>query len=236
MKPFLMSTTWRPIRSTTFVGALLASVIAAGCDRRGSVQSRLPTFPTEPSVYTPRPPSPRPPLSGPTGSYTVTLTASPACANVIDSVTGASRPLPDSVRVRRYVGDFADGEGILVSTDGSGSRAWVGGIDRYWRPGQPLMTMTDSELTIIVPPERPGHANGVPTCAGGDYWWEDLINTPEREEVFEHCGTWHAPLDGTARIEGTINGAFAYYEGKRPRFATVLFCTAPDHRFTMVRQ
>jgi hypothetical protein len=140
---------------------------------------------------------------------------------VIDSVTGASRPLPDSFRIRGYDGEFADGEAFLVPTDGSDNRVHIGGVDNYWlRPPGALMTMTDTELTIIVP----GH------------WWERLTETPERDEGFEVCGTWHAPLDGTARIEGTINGAFVYHEGKGSRWTTVLFCTAPDHRFTMVRQ
>jgi hypothetical protein len=66
----------------------------------------------------------------------------------------------------------------------------------------------------------------------GDYWWEILPG--DNEEAFELCGDWRGSMEDSSRIEGTIDGAFAYYRGVYS--TTVLFCVAPDHRFTLTKR
>jgi hypothetical protein len=165
----------------------------------------------------------------------VTLTASPSCAVVTDSVSGQPVPFPESVRVRRYDGEFANGAAILTAADGTGNRVSIGGIDHYIYSGMPLMSVTGNQLTIFVP----GDINGFgqpPTCTGGDYWWEFLSQAPGENEVFELCGTWQGSMEDPTRIDGAISGAFVYYRGVGPHWKTDLFCTAFDHHFTLTRR
>lgn len=145
-------------------------------------------------------------------------------------------PFPESARVRQYDGEFADGTAELTARD-TGDRVNIGGIDRYVYWGEPLMFIKDNELTIIVPPaDGGGYIKSNPSCAGGDYWWEDLSRTPEDHQVFELCGIWTGSMTNPERIEGRLSGSFGYYRNRTgPRSSTNLFCTAPDHHFTMVK-
>jgi len=175
-------------------------------------------------------------LSGPTGSYTVTITASPSCAVVTDAVSGQALPFPESVRTRSYAGEFSNGYGTLSALDGTG-RIQIGGINTYAYPGGPMMFIRESELTIIVPPgDGGGYIKSDPSCAGGDYWWEELSNAPGDNEAFESCGTWRGSMENPERIEGTISGSFGYYRGVGPHWRTDLFCSAPDHHFTLTKR
>jgi hypothetical protein len=145
--------------------------------------------------------------------------------------------LPDAVRGRRYSAEFADGTAALTAADGTGNKVQLGGVDGYLYPGLPLMTLKGNQLTIVVPPyDGGGYIVNSPTCAGGDYWWEVLDRTPGRHQVFESCGTWAGTVEDSGRIEGTINGTFAYYKGTGPNWTTDLFCRATDHRFTIVKR
>ena len=127
---------------------------------------------------------------------------------------------------------------MLTATDGTRNGVPLGGIDRYAYYGQPLLWVQDNALTIIVPPgaerlEPVGSPEGPDaTCAGGDYWWEIFNGT----EIFEACGTWKASVADPARIAGTIDGAFGYYNTQGttlPQKRTSLFCRAADHQFTL---
>lgn len=193
----------------------LCIVVVAGCD--GSAEP--PTSPSNPS------PRPGPVLGGPAGSYIVTLTASPSCDFVRNSVTGEMLPFPDAVKVRRYEGEFANGVGKLTAVDDPSNRVNIGGIDLYFNRGQPLMFVTGTELTIISPP-----------CGSGDYWWEILHGLPGEENFFELCGTWRGSMENPAQIDGTIGGAFVFYQGYAFNKRVDQSCAASDHRFTMVQR
>jgi len=172
---------------------------------------------------------------GPTGSYLVTLTASPSCEFVTDSVTHQPLPFPDSARVRRYGAEFANGAAMLTATDNAANRVPLGGIDHYIYYGMPLMSVTGTELTILVPGNTLAFGND-PSCAGGDYWWEILSEAPGPQEAFELCGTWRGSMEDPMRIEGTITGAFAYYKGVGPNWTNDLFCSASDHHFSLLKR
>ena len=223
------------LHRTYLAAVVLLAAVMGACDR--SSPSGPSPLPTNPGGSPPRPTFPAGPPSGPTGSYTLTLTASPTCAIVTDSVTRQPLPFPESVRVRRYAGEFADGAATLTAMDGTGNQVHIGGTDYYSpRNPRPLMTVTGTELTIIVPGHVSGPGLQVPSCAGGDYWWEILSEAPGDNEGFELCGTWRGSMEDPARIEGTIDGTFAYYRGVVPPWTTVLFCVAPDHRFTLTKR
>jgi hypothetical protein len=182
---------------------------------------------------------------GLTGSYTLTLAASPSCAMVTDWITHQATPFPDSVRVRHYNAEFTGASGILTPTDSpAGQQIPIGGIDHYVYYGSSLLSVSNGVLQIIVPPDAADIARrndalleGGPTCSGGDYWWESVSST----EVFDTCGTWRASMDDPARIAGTIDGAFGYYKGggagPGPNWKTRdLFCRASDHQFTLTKR
>jgi len=178
------------MQSSITVMTLFVVCMLCGCGEPFTSQPASVVAPSQVSP-SPKPPSSPAPqgLSGPTGSYTVTLTASPSCEVVTDSVSGQTMPLPDSVRLRRYDAQFADGAGKLTALDGTGNQVSVGGIDHDIYSGQPLMFATGNELTIIVPPsDGGGYIKSTPTCAGGDYWWEVFSNVAGDNQVFErHC-------------------------------------------------
>src|SRR5262245_57291776 len=128
------------------------------------------TTPAPVPAPTPAPvPAPGSGASGPTGSYLLTMTASPICDAVTETHTGQIMPLPEAVRTRQYTAEFADGTATLKSADGTRNTIVLGGVDTYVYPGRPLMTLNGNELTIVVPPE-----DGRPLCAGGDYSVEVL--------------------------------------------------------------
>lgn len=214
-------------RTAVFVAAVALAPWSVGCERPWSPMSPTPT-PTS---------SGQTEASGPTGTYALTITASPSCATVPEVTTGERLPLPDSVMVRRYVAAFHDGTASFAATDGTGDRVGVGGVDHYFYNGVPLMTLNGAELRIIVPPKD---VAGSPECTGGDYWWEELSATAQGREAFELCGLWVGTVAESGNIEGTINGAFAYYKGNRPNagphWDIDLFCPADDHRFRLVKQ
>jgi hypothetical protein len=146
-------------------------------------------------------------------------------------------PFPESVRLRRYDAELANGAGKLTASDGTGNHVLIGGIDHYIYSGQPLMFVDANQLTIIVPPaDGGGYIKSSPTCAGGDYWWEILSNAAGDNQVFELCGTWRGSMENPERIDGTISGSFGYYRGVGPRWKTDLFCLAPDHHFTLAKR
>jgi hypothetical protein len=218
-------------------------VLAGGGCQDGPKPPTLPTQvtnPTSPRSPSPAPapaPAPSPVLGGPTGAYIVTLTASPSCDFVRDSVTGETLPFPDTVKVRRYEGEFAEGTGKLKAADAN-SYVHVGGIDSYMLFGQPLMYVTGTELTIIVPGNLSGvpenYAGGEGGCAGGDYWGEQVLQGDFN--FFELCGTWRGSMENPAQIDGTIDGGFLYGEGPGYAPRRRQFCRASDHRFAMVRR
>jgi hypothetical protein len=222
------------IRRVCLVGVLLAAAMSLVCNKPNPSMHLATRFPVSPTPV----PAPTPPaLSGPTGSYTVTLTASPSCAVVTDSVSGEALPFPDSVRMRSYAGEFANGYGKLSALDGTGNHIQIGGIDTYAYRYGPLMFVQDGELTIIVPPaDGGGNVKSSPSCAGGDYWWEVLSDTSGDKEALETCGTWRGSTENPERIDGTISGSFGYYRGVGPRWSAVLFCSAPDHHFTLTKR
>jgi hypothetical protein len=233
MKPHHESSISRRVRRVCLIGLLSMTAGSWACNE--PVSPRNPSAPSPAVPPAPSgafPPPPGTPLSGPTGSFAVTLTASPSCATVTDSVSGGSLPFPDSVRVRQYDGEFANGEGKLTAMDGTGNRVPLGGIDRYLYYGLPLMYERDGTLTIFVPGYYGSDRGRQPTCTGGDYWWEDF----GEKEVFELCGTWTGSTANPTQIDGTIEGAFAYYKGPGPNHTTNLFCRATDHHFTMTRK
>jgi hypothetical protein len=181
-------------------------------------------------------PAPAATASGPTGSYELTLTASPSCVVVRDSVGGQMLPMPETALVRRYQAEFTDGTARLTAADGTGNRVLLGGIDGYAYPGLPLMTLEAETLTIIVPPrDGGGYIVATPSCAGGDYWWEPFDDA-QGTGAFESCGTWIGKIQASGNIEGTVSGSFGYYLGRGPNWSTNLFCRATDHRFTLVKR
>ena len=218
-------------RSVGLLAATIASLVVLACSQ--------PSPPTAPTVRTvpaavPQPPSPS--ASGPTGSYALTLTASPSCAVVKDTVSGGLRPMPETALVRRYEAEFRDGFGRLTAADGTGNQVPLGGVDAYVHPGMPLMTVEADTLTIIVPPgDGGGYIVATPSCAGGDYWWEPFDDA-HGKGAFESCGTWTGKTQPSGNIEGTISGSFGYYLGKGPNWSANLFCRATDHRFTLVKR
>jgi hypothetical protein len=167
-------------------------------------------------------------------NYTLALIASPSCAVVTDWYSHQPLPFPESARARSYDVVF-DGSSVVM---GRGVFNKLGAASDY--PGE--YPQDPNDLMIIVPPsaaalERcdtspaygPILANLAPTCAGGDYWWEKLSSN----EVFEICGTLHATVDNPARIAGTIEGAFVYYQGTALKWNADLYCRAKDHQFTL---
>jgi hypothetical protein len=173
------------------------------------------------------------------GSYDLTLVASPNCSAVVEWNSHQVMPFPESARVRRYAAEFTGASGELTPTDGAVGRIPIGGVDHYVYFGVMLLTVSNGQLTIVVPPDggdidgrNDALLGGAPSCAGGDYWWENLSST----EYFELCGTWRAPVDDPMRITGTIHGAFGYYKGMGPNWTTDLFCRAADHQFTLTRR
>ena len=226
------------MRSQRMAGVLGWVVLATGL--AACRPSNSPTGPTGggsgPTTPTAAP-APVVGASGPTGSYLLTMTASPSCDAVKETYTGQILPLPDAVRIRRYTAEFANGTATLTAADGTGNKVPLGGVDGYAYPGRALMTLKGNELTIVVPPEDGGgYIVNSPTCAGGDYWWEVLDSTPGRNQVFESCGTWTGTIQDSGRIEGTIYGTFAYYFGQGPNWTTDLFCRATNHRFTLEKR
>jgi hypothetical protein len=222
---------FRPPSLTGLCWALLAVGTTLGCNRSSA------TAPSPPAVDSSTFSSGS--YAGLTGSYTLTLTASPSCAIVTDWISHQSLPFPDAARVRHYNADFSGISGTMTPTDHPGQSMHIGGIDRYVYYGLPLLRVNDGTLTVIVPPSAEDLAvrndslfQGGPTCSGGDYWWESLSPT----EVFDICGTWRASLDDPNRIVGTIDGAFGYYKGvvTGPDWKKAdLFCRAKDHQFTL---
>jgi hypothetical protein len=214
------------------LGLCMLVLVVAGCDRGG--QSPMSPSPNTPiSPLTP-PPFPGAVLSGPSGAYIVTLTASASCEVVRNSVTGEMLPFPDAVKVRRYEGEFANGEGKLTAVDDPSSQVGLGGIDRYIYYEKPLMFVTGTELTIIVPGNIAGTVGGG-GCAGGDYWFE-YWPSGSLDHWFELCGTWRGSMEDPVRIDGTIDGAFVYGQGPGSATRRIQHCRASDHRFTMVRR
>jgi hypothetical protein len=201
---------------------LLAAAFFWGCEGN----------PVAPGPDSPVPLSPfniKPRLSGPTGDYLVTLTASPVCDRVLDRDSGQREPFPAAVQLQRYRGSFADGTGTLTrveAPEGAAPDVRLGGIDHYFYEGQPLMYVTTRILTIIVPPK-----SSLRECAGGDYWWVRL-----GEGAHEFCGVWRGFMYDPARIEGTIEGVFAYYDRIENGLPPRQICHASDHQFTMIRR
>lgn len=234
MRPHQRRAIATAVQGACLVCVLLAMSASLACSKSTPRTDGLTRFPVSP---TPVPPTTPVTLSGPTGSYTVTMTASSSCAIVTDAVSGQAVPFPESVRMRSYAGEFVNGLGKLSALDGTGGRIQVGGINTYGYPNGPLMFVREGELTIIVPPAdgRP-YDTAVPSCAAGDYWWEILSDAPADKEAFESCGTWRGSMANPERIEGTISGSFAYFRGEGPHWRTDLFCSAPDHHFTMTKQ
>src|SRR5262245_16607937 len=133
MKPHQRRACAGGVQRVCLVAVVLATGVSFACTKSRPSATRLPFSPTPV-------PAPAPTVlpSGPAGSYTVTLSASPSCAAVTDSVSGEALPLPDPVRVRSYVGEFANGNATLSALDGSGSKIHIGGTDTYLGTG-PLM-------------------------------------------------------------------------------------------------
>jgi hypothetical protein len=223
---------------TRFCSVLFVAVLSLGCDKSMPfiMNSSSPDIPTSGGAF------PTGPYTRLAGSYTLTLTASPSCATVTDWITQHPMPFPDTVRVRRYIADFDGVSGTLTPADDPSAKISIGGIDHDVYYGSPLFWVRDSTLTIVVPPNAQDLAQrddsalqGRPTCSGGDYWWESVSST----EVFETCGTWRASVENPTRIEGTIDGAFGYYNHNGvalPALTADLFCRAKDHQFTLTKR
>jgi hypothetical protein len=233
------------MRRQVFVSGMVFSLVAVlaggdGCGGSDRGPIGLPSGPTGPTAS----PAALPTSAGVglTGSYTLTLIASPSCAMVTDWITHQALPFPDSVRVRHYNAEFTGASGVLTPVDGPAQQISIGGIDHYVYNGSALLSVTNGVLQVIVPPDAEDLArrndallDGGPTCSGGDYWWESVSST----EVFDTCGTWRASVDDPTRIAGTIDGAFGYYNYKGvalPAFTTDLFCRAKDHQFTLTKR
>jgi hypothetical protein len=234
MRPHQRGAIVTGVQRSCLLCVLLAMSASLACSKSNPRMNGVTRFPVSP---TPVPPTTPVTLSGPTGSYTVTMTASSSCAVVTDAVSGQALPFPESVRMRSYAGEFAGGFGKLSALDSTGNRIQIGGINPYAPRNRPMMFVVEDTLTIIVPPAdgRPYDAS-VPSCAAGDFWWEFLSDAPEDKEVFELCGTWRGSMANPDRIEGTISGSFGYYRGVAPHWRTDLFCSAPDHHFTLTRR
>jgi hypothetical protein len=204
-------------RSLGLLAATMASFVVSACS-----EPLPPTAVTVPTVPTAVPqPTGRSP-SGPTGSCALTLTASPICAVVKDTVSGALKPMPETALVRRYEAELREGYGRLTAADGTGNQVPLGGVDGYVRPGMPLMTLEADLLIVVVP------------CAGGDYWSEPFDDA-QGTGAFEFCGSWIGQIQPSGNVEGMVGGSFDYYLGKGPHWSTHLFCGATDHRFTLVK-
>ena len=207
------------------IAALWTTAISAGCDTSGGRRS----ISTSPGLSIPTAPGPSGPgASGPTGSYTLTLTVSPTCAAEVDGGAGQSGSFPDFLQVRRYDAAFANGTAIVTSTDDAHNQVRIGGTNSYLLPGKPLMTMSDGELTILVPPADGLDFHGSPSCDVDGYVWYEAMSTGA---AFMLCGTWQGSTKDPARIEGTIAGTFEYQSsGPIP---THLRCRATDHHFAL---
>ena len=213
-------------RMTFLIAVLWTTAMSVGCDRAGARRSTS----TSPGLTVPTGPGPSGPAgpSGPTGSYALTLTVSPTCATGTDA-DGETRSFPDFLQVRRYDATFANGAAILKATDGTGNQVPIGGIDRYFAYGKPLMTMKDGELTILVLPERGLDFHGVPSCEIDGYAWYEAVSPGA---AFMLCGTWRGSTADPVRIEGTIDGTFEY-QSSGPEALQHLRCHATDHHFAL---
>ena len=215
------------IRVSFLIAGLCTTAMSAGCDTSGARRSTS----TSPGLSIPTGPGPSGPAgaSGPTGSYTLTLTVSPTCSAEADGGAGQSGSFPDFLQVRRYDAAFADGAAILTSTDDAHNQVIIGGTNSYYSPGNPLMTMSDGELTILVPPGDGLDFNGVPSCDVEGYFWHEAMSTGA---AFILCGTWRGSTRDLARIEGTIAGTFEY-QSSGPKPTQHLRCRATDHHFAL---
>jgi hypothetical protein len=137
---------------------------------------------------------------------------------VTDSVTHRTMSFPEQAQTRRFAATLTDS--TLFVSNGGGS---------YDAP------RAGNQLTIVVIPSAADLNDGTGVACGGDYWW-DGFGKPTPYGYLEHvevCGTWHAQVTDLSRINGTIDGDFAYLKGIGPKFDTVLYCRAADHQFTI---
>jgi hypothetical protein len=184
--------------------SFVLTCLALGC---GSNFSSSPSFPSEATPH-------------PTLDSTLTLTMSPTCDVITDSVTHRAMSFPDYARVRHFPVTLTD-DSLFVSNGGQYDAS---------RKGDQLTIVVPPSVDILNDPQRqPG------ACGGGDYWW-DGFGTATPYGYLEHvevCGTWHAHVDDRSNIHGTLDGAFLYLKGIGPKFETVLYCRATDHEFTI---
>jgi hypothetical protein len=199
---------------------LIALAIECGC--RGATRAPLPSSP-----------SPVTPLVDLTGTYQLTLIASPSCSTVTgnDPLTHQSVPFPESLRTRMYPAQItqdAVGNAQIVLRRGECDPCTADG-----RGGALDANVSGRQLTFSVP--------GSDICAGGDYWWESL--SPDRE-WFEVCGGWTAAVDDPAHISGIHAGTFAYHHLIDPSVSPLpnrggawvdIYCSATDHHFALTR-
>jgi len=148
---------------------------------------------------------------------------------VTDDATLQAVSLPDSVRMRHYDAEFANGAARLKSTDGTGNEIQIGGVDGYYAYGRPLMIAKEGELTILVLPVD-GHSYwGALGCDIDGFSWHETLSGGD---LFSLCGTWRGAMADPSRIEGTITGTFAYYPNAS-ELRSPLTCYATDHHFTL---
>jgi hypothetical protein len=214
------------IRLSFLIAVLSTTAMSASCDRSNDGRSTS----TGPglTITTGPGPSGRPAASGPTGSYTLTLTVSPTCTTEAAAGAVQTDVIPDFLQVRRYDAAFANGAAIVKATDGTGNQVVIGGTDGYFAPGKPLMTMKDDELTIFVLPENGLDFHGAPSCELEGYSWYEPLGTG----TFTLCGTWRGSTRDPARIEGTIAGTFEY-KSSAPDSNQHFHCRATDHHFAL---
>jgi hypothetical protein len=179
----------------------------------GVACSQSPVKPTAAST-TPTASTPAAPAFVLTGDHTLTVTASPRCARVVDQATNQLAPFPDSVRVRSYDVQLTqqNSDVSLVLETTYGPALFRGSVD-----GAELRF---SNVTC-----------GACTC---DELFSDEFAPGE---VFALCGSGLATVDPPEQITGAFDGDLEYYRSEGDGHTRSLMeCRATDHRFTLTRK
>jgi predicted small lipoprotein YifL len=199
-------TTWQhSLSREKTVSVLLMTLVVtlAGCDG-----SKGPIIPTAPTTAQPAPP-PAPPTSSPVqiaGAYTMSLTASEACAT-----------LPEWVRTRSY-------DAVITQEEGKASailRLTSGDFHSWWPP----------RFEVLIDGDRVSFEIDTQEFTICSESWFEVLNP---EGFLYVCGSGRLSIDGSG-IAGVLIGTVGY-EAQEGVYSTARECRAQEHRISLQRR